>query len=144
MSEQRVVQHDERPAGLADCVPESRDHDGRTGSSWVVSTKTHNSDVVIAHREGGRWVHDTFHEGEWHIAVSNAGQALHPEVSAYPLRLPTVQPSPGGWALAGRITVAVGISLPQRMGRAGSLTGLGWWRSRRPKVSVSSWWTYCC
>jgi hypothetical protein len=106
MSEQRVVQYDERPAG-SEIAFRVRDHDGRTGSSWVVSTKAHNSDVVIAHREGGRWVHDTFHEGEWHIAVSNAGQALHPEVPAYPLRLPSTQPPPSGWVLAGRITVAV-------------------------------------
>src|ERR1017187_9022327 len=106
MSEQRAVQLDERPAGSAIWF-RVRDQDGRTGSSWKVSTSASSSDVVLTHREGGRWVHATFHDSEWHFAISNAGQALHPEVPPYPLTVPSREPLPGGMVHAARITVAV-------------------------------------
>jgi len=106
MFEQRAVQYDQQPAG-SEIRFRVRDQDGRTGSSWKVTTSASNSDVVLAHREGARWVHSTFHDGEWHFAVTERGQALHPEVLAYPLRLPDRQPPPGGMVLAARITVAL-------------------------------------
>ncbi len=84
-----------------------RHEDGRTGSSWSVKTSAKNSDVVLSHREGGRWVHATFHSGEWHYAISAQGQALKPGVPPYPLRLPGREPPAGGFIRAARISVAV-------------------------------------
>ncbi len=82
MSKKRSGQHDERPAGSAIWF-RVRDEDDRRGSSWKISTSASNSDVVLTHREGGRWVHATFHDSEYHFAISKAGQALHPEVPPY-------------------------------------------------------------
>ena len=106
MSEQRTVQHDERPPG-SEIRFRVHGNDGRTGSSSKVITSASSPDVVLAHREGARWVHATFHDGEWHFALTAAGQALHPQVPAYPLKVPHRQPPPGGMARAARITVTV-------------------------------------
>ena len=106
MSEKRSVRQDERPAGSAIWF-RVRDEGGRTGSSWKVSTSASSSDVVLTHREGGRWVHATFHDSEWHFAISRAGRALRPEVPPYPLAVPSREPVPGGMVHAARIIVAL-------------------------------------
>ena len=98
---------------------ESAITDGRTGSSWVVSTKTHNSDVVIAHREGGRWVHDTFHEGEWHIAVSECRAGSPPRGVCLPVEAADRSAVARRLGAGGSDNRGSGRA-SQRMGRAGS------------------------
>lgn len=77
-----------------------RDADGSTGSSWSVKTKRQSGDVYVAHREGGRWVKPSFHEGgQWHYQITEPDGSVylgvvkeHSEI--YP-----------GWLHAMRITV---------------------------------------
>ncbi len=83
-----------------------RDGDGRSGSSWSIETARHSGDLYLAHREGARWVKTSFHEsGQWHYAVTAAGQSLHPDAQPY-LGVITEHGEIGpGWLHAMRITV---------------------------------------
>jgi hypothetical protein len=83
-----------------------RDSDEKSGSSWSIETARHSGDVYLSHREGARWVKTSFHEsGQWHYAVTAAGQSPGPDVPAY-LGVITEHGEIGpGWLHAMRITV---------------------------------------
>ena len=84
-----------------------RDADGRSGSSWSVRTAAHSGDVYVSHREGGRWVHTSFHEsGQWHYTVTSEGQALDPGSPPYLGVITEHAEIAPGWLHAMRITVA--------------------------------------
>jgi hypothetical protein len=78
-----------------------------SGSSWSVRTSANAADVYVTHRDGGRWVHHSFHEsGEWHHTVTEAGRAKQPAMPGYfgtTHDRPEVAP---GWTRCLVITVA--------------------------------------
>ena len=83
-----------------------RDADDRSGSSWSIETARHSGDVYLSHREGGRWLKTSFHEsGQWHYAVTEAGQSLEPDVQAYLGVIKEHGEIGPGWLHAMRITV---------------------------------------
>ena len=85
------------------------DNQGRFGSSWTVRANPANGDVVVSHREAGRWVHATFHKatGEWHFAVTGSGTNTLPVARSYLGSLREHVEVAPGWNHAMRISVAV-------------------------------------
>lgn len=79
------------------------------GSSWTVRANPANGDVVVSHREAGRWVHATFHKasGEWHFAVTGSGRNTLPVVRSYLGSLRQHVEVAPGWNHAMRISAAV-------------------------------------
>lgn len=86
-----------------------RDSAGRTGSSWSIQTARSSGEVYVCHREGARWVKTSFHEsGQWHFAVTSAGQALARDSPGYLGIVKNHKEIAPGWLHATRITVACG------------------------------------
>jgi hypothetical protein len=70
-------------------------------------TAAGDDDVYITHREGGRWVHSSFHSsGEWHYGVTPDGLTLDPEAPQYLGVVTDHAELAAGWLHAMRITVA--------------------------------------
>jgi hypothetical protein len=78
------------------------------GASWTLRTHRETGDTYVLHREGGRWIHTSFHHsGEWHFAVDPKGRdRLRPDASPF-LGVSTERDEIApGWHRAKRITVA--------------------------------------
>jgi hypothetical protein len=83
-----------------------RDAEGRSGSSWSITSAPHSGDVYLAHREGARWVKTSFHEpGQWHYAVTEAGQSVEAGAPAYLGVVTEHKEIAPDWLHAARITV---------------------------------------
>lgn len=78
-----------------------------SGASWSIKTRPKTGDVYIAHREGAKWFHSSFHDsGRSHYGLSAAARCLNPDDDPYF----AVQHEPvelaSGWRHAHRVTVA--------------------------------------